>query len=89
MQREEFDDVLPSMKGRTVCIRVFVRTVQEFLPSDRTGLRDLAEALNLPLSTVERRVEALSEYNPMLGMRGVRLGIAVPEIYDMQARAVF
>ena len=36
-----------------------------------------------------RRVEALSEFNPMLGMRGVRLGITVPEIYDMQARAIF
>ncbi|MCP4817625.1 MAG: pyruvate, phosphate dikinase, partial [Shimia sp.] len=53
------------------------------------GLRDLAEALNLPLSDVTLRVEELGEYNPMLGMRGVRLGITVPEILDMQARAIF
>jgi pyruvate,orthophosphate dikinase len=49
----------------------------------------LAEALNLPLSRVTERVEQLSEYNPMLGLRGVRLGITVPEIYEMQARAIF
>ncbi|NQY60102.1 MAG: pyruvate, phosphate dikinase, partial [Cognatishimia sp.] len=89
IQREDFVDLFQIMQGRPVCIRLFDPPLHEFLPSDRTGLRDLAEALNLPLSTVERRVEALSEYNPMLGMRGVRLGIAVPEIYDMQARAIF
>ena len=53
------------------------------------GADKLAEALDLPLSDVTRRVEALGEYNPMLGMRGVRLGITVPEIYEMQARAIF
>jgi len=42
-----------------------------------------------PLPEVAERVAALSEYNPMLGMRGVRLGIAIPEIYDMQAQAIF
>jgi pyruvate,orthophosphate dikinase len=89
MQREDFVDLFQIMQGRPVCIRLFDPPLHEFLPSDRTGMRDLAEALNLPLSKVERRVEALSEYNPMLGMRGVRLGIAVPEIYDMQARAIF
>ena len=89
IQREDFVDLFQIMQGRPVCIRLFDPPLHEFLPSDRTGMRDLAEALNLPLSTVERRVEALSEYNPMLGMRGVRLGIAVPEIYDMQARAIF
>ena len=59
------------------------------LPSNREGQRALAEALGLPLSDVTRRVDTLREYNPMLGMRGVRLGITVPEIYDMQARAIF
>ena len=52
-------------------------------------MRELAESLDLPLSDVVRRVEALAEYNPMLGMRGVRLGITMPEIYEMQARAIF
>jgi hypothetical protein len=54
----------------------------------RTG-RDLAEALDIPLSAVTRRAEALSEVNPMLGMRGVRLGVVLPEIYAMQAQAIF
>ena len=52
-------------------------------------MRELAEALDLPLSEVTRRAEALSEVNPMLGMRGVRLGVVLPEIYDMQAQAIF
>ena len=89
IQREDFVELFQIMQDRPVCIRLFDPPLHEFLPSDRSGMRDLAEALSLPLSTVERRVEALSEYNPMLGMRGVRLGIAVPEIYEMQARAIF
>jgi len=89
MQRADFIDLFRIMHGQPVCIRLFDPPLHEFLPSDRTGLRELAEALDLPLSDVTRRVEALGEYNPMLGMRGVRLGITVPEIYDMQARAIF
>ncbi len=89
MQREMFVELFEIMQGRRVCIRLFDPPLHEFLPTDRAGLRDLAEALNLPLSDVTRRVEALGEYNPMLGMRGVRLGITVPEILDMQARAIF
>ena len=89
MQRDDFTELFRIMEGQPVCIRLFDPPLHEFLPTDRSGLRDLAEALSLPLSDVTRRVEALGEYNPMLGMRGVRLGITVPEIYDMQARAIF
>ncbi|WP_336246026.1 pyruvate, phosphate dikinase [Mesobacterium pallidum] len=89
MQRADFIELFRIMEGRPVCIRLLDPPLHEFLPADRTGMRDLAEALDRPLSDVERRVELLSEYNPMLGMRGVRLGIAVPEIYEMQARAIF
>ena len=89
MQREMFVELFNIMGKRPVCIRLFDPPLHEFLPTDRAGLRDLAESLNLPLSDVTRRVEALGEYNPMLGMRGVRLGITVPEILDMQARAIF
>ena len=89
MQREMFVELFDIMGNRPVCIRLFDPPLHEFLPTDRAGLRDLAESLNLPLSDVTRRVEALGEYNPMLGMRGVRLGITVPEILDMQARAIF
>ncbi|MDG1867597.1 MAG: PEP-utilizing enzyme [Yoonia sp.] len=89
IQREDFQALFQIMEGRPVCIRLFDPPLHEFLPSGRAGLRDLAEQLALPVSDVTDRVAALSEYNPMLGMRGVRLGIAVPEIYEMQARAIF
>lgn len=89
MQRADFTELFRIMQGQPVCIRLFDPPLHEFLPHDRAGLRDLAEALNMPVSEVTPRVEAMGEYNPMLGMRGVRLGITVPEIYDMQARAIF
>ncbi len=89
MQRADFAALFEIMSGLPVCIRLFDPPLHEFLPSDREGLRVLAEALDLPLSDVTRRVEALREFNPMLGLRGVRLGITLPEIYDMQARAIF
>ena len=89
MQKADFTELFQIMEGRPVCIRLLDPPLHEFLPADRSGLRDLAEALSLPLSKVTERVGQLSEYNPMLGLRGVRLGITVPEIYDMQARAIF
>ena len=89
MQRDDFKQLFGIMRGLPVCIRLFDPPLHEFLPSSRDGMRDLAEALDLPLADVIHRVEALGEFNPMLGMRGVRLGITVPEIYDMQFRAIF
>jgi pyruvate,orthophosphate dikinase len=89
MQREDFTRIFRIMAGKPVCIRLFDPPLHEFLPHDRQGMLDLAEVLNRPFSDVQRRIEALREYNPMLGMRGVRLGLTVPEIYDMQARAIF
>lgn len=89
MQREDFTQLFRIMEGQPVCIRLFDPPLHEFLPTSRNGQRDLAEALDLPVSDVTRRVEAMGEYNPMLGLRGVRLGVTVPEIYDMQARAIF
>ena len=89
MQRADFRELFETMQGKPVCIRLFDPPLHEFMPSSRSGLRELADALNLPLADVTQRVEALAEYNPMLGLRGVRLGITVPEIYEMQARAIF
>lgn len=89
MQRTDFTQLFRIMQGQPVCIRLFDPPLHEFLPTDRNGQHELADALGLPLSDVVRRVEAMAEYNPMLGLRGVRLGITVPEIYDMQARAIF
>ena len=89
MQREDFTQLFRIMQGKSVCIRLFDPPLHEFLPMDASGQRELAEALGLPRSDVTRRIEAMREYNPMLGLRGVRLGITVPEIYEMQARAIF
>ena len=89
MQRTDFADLFEIMAGLPVCIRLFDPPLHEFLPSDKAGMRDLSEQMALPLAEVMERVAALEEYNPMLGMRGVRLGIAIPEIYEMQARAIF
>ncbi len=89
MQRADFVQLFEIMIGLPVCIRLFDPPLHEFLPHTREGLRELAEALDKPLSDVTRRAEALAEFNPMLGMRGVRLGVVLPEIYDMQARAIF
>lgn len=89
MQRADFIALFDIMAGQPVCIRLFDPPLHEFLPHDREGMRELAEALDRPLSEVTRRCESLTEFNPMLGMRGVRLGVTVPEIYDMQARAIF
>lgn len=89
MQRDDFTALFKIMQGQPVTIRLFDPPLHEFLPGDREGIRTLAEALDLPLSRVAARIESLQEFNPMLGMRGVRLGITVPEIYEMQARAIF
>lgn len=89
MQRADFLELFQIMQGQPVCIRLFDPPLHEFLPTSRAGQRELAEALDIPVSDVTRRIDSLAEYNPMLGMRGVRLGITVPEIYDMQARAIF
>ena len=89
MQRADFVELFRIMQGKPVCIRLLDPPLHEFLPRDRDGMRSLAEALDQPVSDVTRRVEEMAEHNPMLGLRGVRLGITMPEIYDMQARAIF
>jgi pyruvate, orthophosphate dikinase len=89
MQRSDFVELFQIMQGLPVCIRLLDPPLHEFLPKSRDEMQAMAEAMDIPVSQVMSRVEDLSEFNPMLGMRGVRLGITVPEIYDMQARAIF
>ncbi len=89
MQLSDFTRLFQLLDGKPVCIRLFDPPLHEFLPQTREGMRELADALDLPLSKVTRRVDALAEFNPMLGLRGVRLGVTMPEIYDAQARAIF
>ncbi|MCY4542426.1 MAG: PEP-utilizing enzyme [Rhodobacteraceae bacterium] len=89
MQRGDFLQLFQSLPGKPVCIRLLDPPLHEFLPHDQDELADLAEAIGLSLEQLTARAEELKEFNPMLGLRGVRLGISVPEIYEMQARAIF
>ena len=89
MQRNDFSSLFQIMAPLPVCLRLFDPPLHEFLPNSRAGVQQLAEAMNLTFNEVQERIVGLSEFNPMLGMRGVRLGITVPEIYQMQARAIF
>ena len=89
MQRDDFADLFRIMDRKPVCLRLFDPPLHEFLPNTRAGIHDMAEAMGVTVREIQARIDALSEFNPMLGMRGVRLGITVPEIYDMQARAIF
>ncbi|MBB95005.1 MAG: pyruvate, phosphate dikinase [Rhodobacteraceae bacterium] len=88
MQRADFKALFETMAGLPVCIRLFDPPLHEFLPMDREGRTTLARSLDLSLNEVNSRIEAISEFNPMLGMRGVRLGLMHPEIYEMQVRAI-
>ena len=88
LHRRDIGEVLREMRGAPVTLRLFDPPLHEFMPATRDGLHDLAEALGRPFSHVRRRAAELAEFNPMLGMRGVRLGIALPELYDMQAQAI-
>ena len=89
MQKRDFTQIFREMPGRTVCIRLFDPPLHEFLPRARREMQRLAEELGRDVRHVMQRADELKEFNPMLGMRGVRVGIVMPEIYEMQARAIF
>lgn len=89
MQRGDFVDLFEIMAGLPVTIRLLDPPLHEFLPHGEEEMRELAAAMDLPLAVVTARAADMREFNPMLGKRGCRVGIAFPEIYEMQARAVF
>jgi len=89
MQRQDFIGIFEVMDGLPVTIRTLDPPLHEFLPHDDKGIREVAEAMKVPFEKVKSRVESLKESNPMLGLRGCRLGITYPEITEMQARAIF
>ena len=88
MQRHDFHGILRAMAGYPVTIRLLDPPLHEFLPRDQAEIGHLAAALGVPADAVARRLEALQEFNPMLGHRGVRLAITFPEIYEVQTRAI-
>jgi len=88
MQRGDFVGIFRAMEGLPVTIRLLDPPLHEFLPHDEDGIRELAKLLGDDLAAVRARIEERSEFNPMLGHRGCRLGITFPEIYQMQVRAI-
>jgi pyruvate,orthophosphate dikinase len=87
-QVEDFVDLFRVMAGKPVNIRLLDPPLHEFLPREKHQISDLAASMGVSVVEVERKIAELSEFNPMLGHRGVRLGISFPEIPAMQVRAV-
>ncbi len=89
MQRQDFVELFEIMEGRPVTIRLLDPPLHEFLPFTEEEIDSVARAAGVEPRLLRRRLSELKEANPMLGLRGCRLGIVYPEIYEMQARAVF
>jgi pyruvate,orthophosphate dikinase len=89
MQRKDFYGIFKAMAGRPVTIRLLDPPLHEFVPNEKPAQKEMAARLGVPVKTVAAKVDFLSEFNPMLGHRGCRLGITHPEITAMQARAIF
>jgi pyruvate,orthophosphate dikinase len=87
--KKDIKDTLSVMNGHPVTIRLLDPPLHEFVPHDAAKLQELSKELGIRMSVLKRRVLALHENNPMLGQRGVRLGISYPEITEMQIRAIF
>jgi pyruvate,orthophosphate dikinase len=88
-QRDDFIALFRIMAGLPVTIRLLDPPLHEFLPHGANEIAEVAAALGQDVASMERRLAELAEANPMLGHRGCRLGITYPEIYEMQARAIF
>ena len=88
-QRSDFTEIFEIMVGLPVTIRLLDPPLHEFLPHAEEEFVEVAKATGLGLEALKRRAAELHEFNPMLGHRGCRLGVTYPEIYEMQARAIF
>ncbi len=88
MQKGDFVEIFREMKGYPVTIRLLDPPLHEFLPHNNKDLSELSKKLDIPFSRLKRKAKSLDEFNPMLGFRGCRLGIAYPEIYQMQVQAI-
>lgn len=88
IQRGDFEGIFKAMKGLPVTVRLLDPPLHEFLPHEEDQQKEMAKRLNRSLKEIQDKVESLSEFNPMLGHRGCRLGVTYPEIYEMQVRAI-
>lgn len=89
VQRQDFVEIFRIMRGLPVTIRLLDPPLHEFLPREAEDFDELAKVAGVTPEELRRRAVQLTETNPMLGHRGCRLGISYPEIYEMQARAIF
>jgi pyruvate,orthophosphate dikinase len=88
-QRSDFAAIFEVMAGLPVTVRLLDPPLHEFLPHEEAEFAEVAAAAGLAVDQLKRRAAELHEFNPMLGHRGCRLGVTYPEIYEMQARAIF
>lgn len=88
-QRSDFAEIFRTMHGLPCTIRLLDPPLHEFMPTRDEEFQELADSLDVDIEHLKRRAGELHEFNPMLGHRGCRLGITFPEIYEMQARAIF
>ena len=88
-QREDFEKLFDIMDGLPITVRLLDPPLHEFLPHTAEDIKTFADGADMDEKIVRQRLESLTEMNPMLGHRGCRLGITYPEIYEMQARAIF
>ncbi len=88
IQRGDFEGLFKAMNGFPVTVRLLDPPLHEFVPHDEKGQKEMAAEMGVPLQKIVAKVEALAEFNPMLGHRGCRLGNTYPEITEMQARAI-
>jgi pyruvate, orthophosphate dikinase len=88
-QRADFLGIFEVMAGLPVTIRLLDPPLHEFLPTEDSDFESVADATGVSVDFLRRRAAELHEFNPMLGHRGCRLGVTYPEIYEMQARAIF
>ena len=88
LQREDFKGIFESMEGLPVTVRLLDPPLHEFVPHDEKGQKEMAKIMGVSYEEIHNRVEDLLEQNPMLGLRGARLGNLYPEITEMQTRAI-
>jgi len=88
MQRKDFEGIFEAMKDLPVTVRLLDPPLHEFVPHDAKGQKEMAEVMGVTPKVIKEKVEELSEFNPMLGHRGCRLGNTYPEITEMQTRAI-
>ncbi len=88
LQREDFTGIFEAMAGLPVTVRLLDPPLHEFVPHDEKGQKEMANVMGISFEEIHARVEGLLEQNPMLGLRGCRLGNLYPEITEMQARAI-